>query len=178
MSPVVETLNYYLALGTVLLQIVCIGLVLLVVLRKTDMIGAFVARFGLLIAFLFAIASTALTLLYSEVFGFEPCGLCWLQRVFLYPQVVLFGVALWKRDAHVALYSIWLSVLGAVIALYQHYIQMGGTEFIDCPVALGDCAKRILFEFGYVTFPLMSFTGFIFLILLMVVYRKHVNTRI
>jgi len=33
--------------------------------------------------------------------------------------------------------------------------------------AITDCAERYLFEFGYITFPLMSFTIFAFLIILM-----------
>ena len=109
-----------------------------------------------------------MTLVYSEIFGFIPCGLCWLQRVFLYPQTLLLAVALYRKDKTVALYGIALSIPGVFVSLYQHYLQMGGIEFITCPVTgVGaDCAERILFEFGFMTFPLMSTFLFTFLIAL------------
>jgi disulfide bond formation protein DsbB len=109
-----------------------------------------------------------MTLIYSEVFGFIPCGLCWLERIFLYPQVILLGVALATKDKVVSKYGIALSIPGMLVSLYQHYLQMGGAEFITCPVigAGADCAERILFEFGFMTFPLMSAFLFAFLIAL------------
>ena len=39
------------------------------------------------LAFLLTLGATAMTLYYSEVLGFAPCGWCWVQRVFLWPQV-------------------------------------------------------------------------------------------
>ena len=97
-----------------------------------------------------------------------------MQRVFLWPQVILFLLALWKNDRSVADYSIGFSILGGIAALYQHYLQMGGGALIPCPASgAGDCAQRILFEFGYITFPLMSATLFAFLIVLMLFVRKR-----
>lgn len=104
-----------------------------------------------------------MTLVYSEVFGFVPCGLCWLQRIFLYPQPIILVAGIYQKDARVHLYSMVLSVPGCVIALYQHYLQMGGTEFVGCPASGGDCAQRILFEFGFMTYPLLSALLFFFL---------------
>lgn len=92
----------------------------------------------------------------------------------MYPQAVLFAIALFIKDAKAALYSIWLSVFGAGIALYQHYLQMGGHDVLPCPASgAGDCAKRFLFEFGYVTFPLVAFSLFVFLIVLMLFVRRR-----
>ena len=104
-----------------------------------------------------------LTLVYSEVFGFVPCGLCWLQRLFLYPLPILLATGMCLKDASVRIYTMVLVSPGFVIALYQHYLQMGGTELVGCPVAGGDCAQRILFEFGFMTFPLLSAILFFFL---------------
>jgi len=97
------------------------------------------------------------------------------QRVFLYPQIFSFIVALSKQDRRIADYSIALSVPGFVIALYQHYLQMGGTSVIPCPATADkavDCAVRFLFEFGYITYPLMAATAFAFLIITMLFVRK------
>src|SRR3989344_5990262 len=51
--------------------------------------------------------------------------LCWWQRIFLYPQVFLLGFAAHRKDAGMAFYSIVLSGLGLLVALYHHALQMG-----------------------------------------------------
>ncbi len=91
----------------------------------------------------------------------------------MYPQVFLLWLALYKKDRGIAVYSIFLSVIGAVIALYQHYLQMGGGEIIPCLANSESvsCAVRDFFEFGYITYPLMSFTGFLLVIALMLHVR-------
>jgi disulfide bond formation protein DsbB len=181
----VPLLNFILALGAVGLQVATIVLIVVFLLQKkvTDLrdIGDAVALWGLWLGTAGALGGIALTLFYSEVLGFAPCGLCWFQRVFLYPQLVIFVIAVWKKDRLAALYSIALSVLGAIVALYNHYLQMGGTSVIPCPASGGiasDCAQRFLFEFGYLTFPLMSFSLFAFLIVVMVfVYKNDMSER-
>ena len=144
--------------------------------KFTDLqdISGLLSRWGLWLAFLLTLGATALTLYYSEVLGFAPCGWCWVQRVFLWPQVLLFAIALYKQERAVVDFSIAFSIFGGIAALYQHYLQMGGGALIPCPASgAGDCAQRILFEFGYITFPLMAATIFAFLIVLMLFIRKR-----
>ena len=129
----VETINYILGLGTLAMQVVCVGFLAVYFLQKKfpDLadIGSLIERWGMWKAFALTVGGSALTLFYSEILGFAPCGLCWLQRVFLYPQVVLLGLALYKKDKNIVDYSIALSVAGGIVALYQHYLQMGGELF-------------------------------------------------
>ena len=174
----IASLNYWLALAVIVLQIVSVAFLFLFFARKKfpDLapIADFLGTWGLWIGFLMSVGGVAISLFYSEILGVLPCGLCWLQRVFLYPQALLFAVAIWKSDRSVADYSIAFSIFGGAIALYQHYLQMGGASILPCPaVATGvDCAQRYLFEFGYITFPLMSFTIFAFLIIVMLFVRR------
>ncbi|OGG60165.1 hypothetical protein A2765_01155 [Candidatus Kaiserbacteria bacterium RIFCSPHIGHO2_01_FULL_56_24] len=128
---------------------------------------------GLLIALVVSVLATILTLFYSDVLGFEPCPLCWWQRIFLFPQVILFGMAFWKKDAYIAEYSIVLSIFGFGVALYQHALQMFGEGSLPCPATGVSCAQRILFEFGYITFPMLAVTAFAFLIVLMLFVRAR-----
>lgn len=176
MTPLVSNLNFLLACATLISQIVFIALVLAYALRKKNaLLEHFfnaATSYALPFAFLLALGGTIMSLVYSEIFGFIPCGLCWMQRVFLYPQVILLGMALWKKDARIADYIIALSILGAIYALDQHFLQMGISSGLPCPASGdGDCAKRILFEFNYITFPLMSFTAFVWQIGLMILLR-------
>lgn len=173
-----ETLNYWLAIGTIALQVVTVYIFVEHFFLQEKYATAYLRRFGLHVVFLVSAFAALLTLVYSEVFGFIPCGLCWMERVFLYPIVIISLLALYKlrhgvRDTAVADYGIALSGIGAVIATYHHYLQMGGSALIACPTAGEgvDCAKRVIFEFGYVTFPLMAAAVFAFIIMTLLVYR-------
>lgn len=173
-----ETLNYWLAVGTIVLQIVTVYIFVEHFFLKEKYLTPYVRRFALQIVFIVSAIATLLTLVYSEVFGFIPCGLCWMERVFLYPVAVISLLALYKahrgvRDAAVADYGIALSGIGALIATYHHYLQMGGSALIACPTAGEgvDCAKRVIFEFGYVTFPLMAAAVCAFIVIVLLVYR-------
>lgn len=174
----VETINHLLGFGALALQIVAAVFLFVFFARKRfpdlNDVGEFLAVWGLWFGFLLTSAGLVLSLFYSEVLGFPPCGLCWVMRIFMYSQVVLFAVALWKRDRGIADYSIALSAFGIAVGLYQHYLQMGGTDVLPCPATLSeatDCASRFLFELGYITFPLLGVTLFALLIVVMLFVR-------
>lgn len=180
----IETINHVLGLGTLALQIVAVVFLVVFLIRKqsagwrTDLndVGEFLGAWGLWIGFLLTFSGLVLSLFYSEVLGIAPCGLCWVMRIFMYSQVVLFAVALWKHDRGIADYSIALSVFGIAVGLYQHYLQMGGTDVLPCPATLTeatDCASRFLFELGYITFPLMGVSLFALLIVVMLFVRRE-----
>jgi disulfide bond formation protein DsbB len=163
MQNTIEILNFFLALGGVVMAFG--ALVLFFDLKKKNYtLKDFIQKLGLTTALVVTSVSTLMTLVYSEVFGFMPCGLCWFGRIFLYPQVVLLAVALWTKDKAVAQYGIGLSIPGLIVSLYHHYIQMGGANVVGCPTSGANCAERTLFEFGFMTFPLMSACLFLFLI--------------
>lgn len=169
----VATLNYLIGVSTVLMQIVSVGLIALYFLRE-ETFGRLVAKYALIISFSLAFGGVVMSLVYSEYFGIVPCGLCWLSRIALYPQALIFFIAVWKKDTEVALYAIALSLFGLAVSVYHHYIQMGGTSVLPCPASgVSDCAKRFMFEFGYVTFPLVGATTFVLIIILMVFVMRH-----
>lgn len=174
-----SVLNQLVALGAVGMEIGAVLLLVLWFLRNRGEVyeeySVFVSWWGLWLGAALTLATIIISLYYSEVLGFEPCGLCWTIRIFSYSQFFLFVVALMKGgDRSVADYSIVLSALGLPVALYQHYLQMGGTELINCPaVSTGaDCADRFLFAFGHVTFPWVAVTLFALLITVMLFVRR------
>lgn len=172
--------NYWLALGALFLQCLTAYLFVEHFFLKEKYLSLYVARFALGIVCAVGVATSALSLAYSEFFGFVPCGLCWIQRGFLYSVTIISGIALWKtytgaRDTSIADYGIGLSLVAGAVALYHHYIQMGGSALVGCPTAgIGaNCTRRLVFEFGYITFPLMAFTVFAFFIAIFLVYRRR-----
>lgn len=127
------------------------------------------------------LGSVAITLLYSEYYGFVPCSLCWLQRIALYPQALFVLMAIrTKESVYFPLYSLGLSVFGLLVALYHYVYQMipkgESTAGIMPCLADGtaDCATKVIEEFGFMTFPLLSAITFTFLIVIYLNLRRTV----
>lgn len=157
-------------------------LVILFIAHRSRRLAGFDLSAGtaLLLAFVVSLVATSGSLFYSEVAGFVPCTLCWYQRILMYPQVVLLGMALWREDEHLADYHIALSLLGATIAGYHYLVQIGVLGEPLCSAAGNSisCAQRYINEFGYITISMMSLTAFLLIALLMVVGKSSNKARI
>ena len=127
-----------------------------------------------MIIFLLSAASVAGTLLIQYLGLLNPCLLCWWQRIFMYPIVIISFIAIIKNTdvSEIADYVLALSIFGGAVALYQHLLQMlPAGSLIPCDAA-GDCAVRSVFEFGFVTIPWMALSVFAFFIFVAFVSRK------
>ncbi|HEX4799271.1 MAG TPA: disulfide bond formation protein B [Candidatus Paceibacterota bacterium] len=158
----IQQTNILLATTSLILGV--FGVLLFIDLRTKQNFREIIEKVGMHGALFLTFFATLLTLLYSEVFGLVPCGFCWLERMMLWTQVPLVLTALYFKERFMPRHGIVLSWIGLVISLYHHYIQMGGSSFIACPSSGGDCAKRFMFEFGFVTFPLLAAILFAFLV--------------
>lgn len=139
---------------------------------------SFIGKRAIIFGFIVSLAAISGSLFYSEVVGYEACVLCWWQRAFLYPQVVLFAAALWAKDKSVFLYSAPMALIAGAIALYHSYVYMGGKSLLPCAALGGACSKIYVMEFGYITIPSMSLTVALYLLVLAWInhlYRKNEN---
>ena len=170
-----EIINKLLSLATVFADIFLVLAILYFWLQKgNDKIKEFLKKHALLFAWLVALSSTLLSLYYSEIVGFEPCSLCWWQRIFIYPQAIILGMAYFKKEAKAVTYGLVLSIIGTLFALYQNYLYYGGPQILACdssPEAVS-CTKLYVFEFGYVTIPIMSLTAFLLLLFFLKLAKK------
>jgi disulfide bond formation protein DsbB len=175
MSSFTEQFNFLLGIATIIGQGILLVLIILFFLKKKNKITSFVQKYILELLLLVSGAGTFLSLLYSEVLGELPCDLCWYQRIFLYPQVIILAIAKWKKDKSVLNYSLALSVVGALIALYHYYIQWGGIALIPCSgdALASPCAQKTILEFGYITIPFMSLVSFSMMIVLNLIAKKQ-----
>jgi len=162
-----ETFNVLLSLGTIAAEIASI--VLLVVIlkpRKEHKALVFIEKHSLTIGFLAVLSAVVGSLIYSEFIGYAPCILCWYQRIVMYPQVILLGIAAWKKEYSIWFYSRTLSIIGLIIGLYQYYGQMFNEGALPCSNAATSCAKLYFVDFGYITIPMMAISIFAFLIII------------
>ena len=136
----------------------------------------FVHKYILELLFWGILAAVVGSLIYSNILGYMPCDLCWIQRICLYPQLIIVFMAMRCGDKSIIDYLIPLSVIGAVVALYQSFIQWGysfGSSAIACVNLGGECAKVYVKVYSYITIPFMSFTVFAFIIALKLIYRHR-----
>lgn len=127
---------------------------------ERDAFTGWLHRAGLWLAAFVALVAMAGSLIYSEIIGFAPCTLCWYQRICMYPQVILLGMAAWMRDRRIVRYALALSVIGGLVALDHVWYQMGGGSLIPCAANGPTCDIRFVYELGYVTIPMMALTAF------------------
>lgn len=129
---------------------------------------------ALWLAFLIAFSAVAGSQAFSGLADFQPCALCWWQRVFLYPQVIVLGLALWQRDHGVRKYAISLSLIGASIAAYQYLLTTltPASALGICSATGPSCLTNYFTSFGYITTPLMSFTSFVLIIILSFIWKQ------
>ena len=176
MPAYIDTFNHFVAIGVIILQIaiLIIAANLLFFRSRTNAMLGFFKKFTFYIGFLVALGSVGLSLFYSNVIGFPPCELCWIQRIFLYPQLILFSMELYKRDRTMVDFSMALAFFGTITSLFHIYVENGGSTNIACAtegINVISCATRYVYEFGYITIPTMALTASVFIILLLVNYK-------
>lgn len=115
------------------------------------------------------------SLYFSEIAGYEPCELCWYQRILMYPLVLILGIAVARKDTKAAVYSLAMSGIGGLISLYHYGIQK--INFLsDTAPACGrvPCTGMYINWFGFVTIPFLALIAFaiIFISSLMILKRK------
>lgn len=171
--------NKTLSLLTLAGQIFVVIIIIFLIQNKSNKNATsymrFLAKHSMALSFFIALLSTIGSLLYSEVMGFQPCVLCWYQRIFMYPQIILLGLALWKKDRDVTLYSIALAIVSGTIGAYHYYGQMFNPSALPCGVIglTPACSQRFIVEFGYITIPMMSITASAMIIVLMLAHKWH-----
>lgn len=75
-------------------------------------------------AWVIALIAVIGSVYYGEVLNFEPCRLCWYQRIGMFPLAFLLGIAFYKSDFKIAHYCFPLIGFGAFFAFYQSLSQL------------------------------------------------------
>ena len=114
------------------------------------------------------------SLFLDKALGIEPCSLCWYQRIFMYPLVVILLVGLLPLDRRVTRYAMPLAILGWVTALYHSLMYVGIIPESLQPCGSGpSCVQDELDLFGFVNIPMLSLLSFSGVIALLLVFIKR-----
>lgn len=157
---------------TILGQVTVALLVMLFIFRKlqpkdknSKKIVSLISSNYIVLIFVITAAASAGSLFLSDIMNYLPCKLCWFQRIFIYPQIIISGVALFTGDLNVRKYLLPMSVVGALIAIY-HILLQAFPSVLQCGDEAVSCSTNQFVGFGYITIPIMSLTAFAFLILI------------
>ncbi|MDX8045727.1 disulfide oxidoreductase [Gracilibacillus sp. S3-1-1] len=123
-----------------------------------------------------SLIATMGSLFYSEVMQYTPCEMCWYQRILMYPLVVIYGYALYKKDIRYAFPGLILSGIGIFVAAYHYLIQK-----VPAMQAAGDacglipCTTTYVNYLGFISIPFQALVAFlvIFIIHIYLIVQKR-----
>lgn len=125
-------------------------------------------------ALLIAFVATGGSLFFSEVMVLPPCVLCWYQRIFMYPLILIFSVGLFRKAKESFVYGLALSCTGLAIAVYHNllYYHLIPESIAPCTSGVS-CTSRQIEWFGFLTIPLLSLIAFTLITLIGIKVLKN-----
>jgi Disulfide bond formation protein DsbB len=176
----VETVTTFFALLAVLglVALLSVGVIALVAAIRGGVPASLVplreglGQVALPLAFCVALTCTLGSLYLSEVAKFPPCELCWFQRILMYPQVVILGIAMVRRDAAVKWYSLPLVLIGLGISTYHYLVErFPDTVSFSCNTEV-PCSTVWVWKFHFLSIPAMAGIGFALIAVLLLLARS------
>ncbi len=129
-------------------------------------------RSALLLAFawLVAVVATLGSLYYSQIRHFIPCEMCWYQRIMMYPNAIILGIALWRNDLGARWYALPLSIIGAGYSI-KHLLEEAGYISSACSGPIS-CSSEYIPQFPI---PLQALIAFVLITVSLLLIRpaKH-----
>jgi disulfide bond formation protein DsbB len=126
------------------------------------------------LAWAIALIAVLGSLYFSEIRDFQPCVLCWYQRIALYPLILLIPVGILKKDKNLSNYVLPLTIVGLIISVYQNLLYYKILPENISPCSFGvSCTTKFVEYFGFLTIPLLSLLALTTITVLMVIYKKQ-----
>lgn len=116
-----------------------------------------------------SLAATLGSIFMSKVLNFVPCELCWYQRIFMFPLVLVIAVGILKKDKNLPQYVLPLSTAGLLIGAYHNLLYYGviAENISPCRIDV-PCTARQLELFGFIAIPLLSLVSFVIITFCMI----------
>jgi len=128
------------------------------------------------ICWIIASVSTLGSLFFSEIMEFPPCALCWYQRIFMFPLVIILLVGLFPFDKSIIKYALPLALAGWGFAFYHYLLYSGFIPKSLQPCSQGvSCSESYLDLFGFLTIPMLSLISFSTLVALLFILKRRLS---
>jgi disulfide bond formation protein DsbB len=123
---------------------------------------------------LVATISTLGSLFFSEIMELTPCILCWYQRIFMFPLVVILFVGLYPLDKKVVRYALPIAIIGLLFTVYHCLLFFGFIPENLQPCSRGvSCKDANMVLFGFLPIPLLSLVSFSSMTILLLITRAR-----
>jgi disulfide bond formation protein DsbB len=129
----------------------------------------------LFLCWLLVSVSATISVFFSSVLEYEPCVLCWYQRICLFPLILIFAAGLFPAfDKSVIKYALPLAILGGLTALYHSLLYAGIIPENIQPCSKGvSCTEKYIELFGFISIPMLSFFAFSTLVALLLILKRR-----
>lgn len=151
------------AVGDVFAGLLLMGTVALLVSLVVPRFRPLAQRLGLVAAAAVAVAATGGSLYFSEIAGFNPCEMCWVQRIFMYPMALILPVAAIRRDRAVIPYAVVLATVGLGFSIYHVQLQLRPDQSTSCDL-LNPCSAKWVEALGFASIPMMAGLSFVLIL--------------
>lgn len=141
----------------------------------SNIFTSIIEEYGYYLTLVVALVATLGSLYFSEIRQFEPCRLCWFQRIMMYPIGILALVGITKQDEYLPNYILPLSIIGIGISVYHILIQNGIiVQSSGCTTVL--CSIKYINWFGFISIPVLAGAAFLIINVLMFMSLRLVNS--
>lgn len=125
-------------------------------------------------AWLVALVASLAVLFVGEIMGQTPCNLCWFQRAFMFPLVIVLGVASLRSDSAAWRYGLPLALGGLLVAGFHTLLYLGLLpERIKPCTKDASCTSADMTILGGVPLPLLALAAFVAIALLLLKARSR-----
>src|ERR1700690_1166772 len=132
----------------------------------------FFKNYSAYLAWAVTLISVAGSFYFSNVLGFQPCILCWYQRIAMDPLVIIIGLGILLKDKNFILYALPFSAIGFGIAVYHNLLYYGVIPESIAPCINGvSCVTKYINYFGFISIPFLSMCAFLLITILLLIYR-------
>jgi len=129
----------------------------------------------LFLCWLLVSVSATISIFFSSVLEYQPCVLCWYQRICLFPLFFIFATGLFPTfDKSVIKYALPLTIAGTLTALYHTLLYAGIIPENIQPCSQGvSCTEQYFELFGFISIPMLSFFAFLTLVTLLFILKRR-----
>ena len=129
------------------------------------------------LSFITATIATLGSLFFSEIMEFIPCSMCWYQRIFMYPLVIIFLVNMLYPDDKIVKYAMPIVLVGLSFAIYHNLLMFEIIPESIVPCVQGvPCSTEYINWLGFITIPFLSLTAYCIIFILLLLIKKGISS--
>ena len=129
------------------------------------------------LSFITASIATLGSLFFSEIMEFIPCSMCWYQRIFMYPLVIIFLINMLYPDDKIVKYAMPIVLVGWSFSIYHNLLMFEIIPESIVPCVQGvPCSTEYINWFGFITIPFLSFIAYSVILILLLLIKKGISS--